>query len=211
MLAMNVLELVITRLLGATVLRAGNACALTFDDGPNPRVTPQLLSLLEKHRVPATFFILGKYVEKYPSLASEIAAAGHSVGNHTYGHPNLLFFSRSRIVDELTRCENAIFSATRQHCSCVRPPFGFWGPQFHRAAAEAGLSKVVMWSKAANDWKPQQAASVTRRIQNLQTGDILLLHDGDHRLPNADRSYMLQALEYCLPRWLDVDLKFVKI
>jgi len=201
----------LTRLFGATICRAGNGCALTFDDGPNPRATPALLSLLERHRVPATFFMLGKYVEQNASLAAEIASAGHSIGNHTHSHPSLLFSSRPRIVDELTRCENAIFSATGRHSSCVRPPFGFLGPQFHRAAREAGLSKVVMWSRAANDWNPQSASRVTRRIQNLQTGDILLLHDGDHRLANADRSHMLQALEYCLPRWGDAGLRFVTV
>ena len=228
MLAMNPLEIVIpslalvglpawaalhprAQLFGSTLCRVDDACALTFDDGPNPRVTPELLSLLEKRHVPATFFVLGKYVKEYPSLAAEIVAAGHGLGNHTYGHPSLLFFSRLRIVDELRRCEDAIFSATSRHSSCVRPPFGFRGPQFHRAVAEAGFSRVVMWSRAANDWNPQPASRVRRRIQGLQTGDILLLHDGDHRVPNADRSHMLRALEYCLPRWRDAGLTFVKV
>jgi peptidoglycan/xylan/chitin deacetylase (PgdA/CDA1 family) len=228
MMAMNPLEIVIpgmalvgvpawaalhprAQLFGSTLCRVDDASALTFDDGPNPRVTPQVLSLLEKHRVAATFFVLGKYVEAYPSLAAEIVAAGHSIGNHTYGHPSLLFFSRRRIVEELRRCEDAIFSASFRHSSCVRPPFGFRGPQFHRAAREAGLSKVVMWSRAANDWNPQPASRVTRRIQNLQTGDILLLHDGDHRLANADRSHMLGALEHCLARWGEAGLRFVTV
>src|SRR6266481_4177558 len=111
MLVMNPLEIVIpattaalgfpawgafhpgSQLFGPTVRSAGKACALTFDDGPNPRATPQLLALLEKHRVPATFFVLGKYVKQYPALTAEILAAGHAVGNHTYSHFSLIFFT----------------------------------------------------------------------------------------------------------------------
>jgi len=200
-----------SQLFGTTLCNAGTACALTFDDGPNPRVTPQLLALLEKHQVPATFFVLGKYVEQSPGLAAEIVSAGHSIGNHTYGHPSLLFFSRRRIMDELSRCNDAVVQATGRLPGPVRPPFGFRGPQFDSAARETGFSKVVMWSVSGHDWKPQPASLVIRRIGKAKPGDIVLLHDGDHRAPNADRSHMLGALAYWLPRWLDSGLAFVKI
>jgi len=200
-----------SQLFGATLCRAGNACALTFDDGPNPRVTPKLLTLLEKYRIPATFFVLGKYVEEHPQLAAEIRAANHAIGNHTYGHPSLLFFTRGQIKDELSRCEDALFAATGQGTTAVRPPFGFRGPQFHSAVGEMGFSKVVMWSVSAHDWKPQPAIRVTRRLLNVRTGDIVLLHDGDHHAANADRSHMLKALEYSIPRWQDSGLQFVKL
>jgi len=228
MLAMNPLEIVIpataalglsawgafhprSQLFGATVCSAGKACALTFDDGPNPRATPQLLALLEKHRVPATFFVLGKYVEQYPGLTAEIVAANHAIGNHTYGHPSLIFFTRRQIMEELSRCEDAVFAATGRYSGIVRPPFGFRGPQFHSAAREIGLSKVVMWSVSARDWNPQPASRVGHRIGKVKPGDIVLLHDGDHRTANADRSHLLKALEYWLPRWQDAGLEFVKI
>ncbi|HYR91632.1 MAG TPA: polysaccharide deacetylase family protein [Terriglobia bacterium] len=200
-----------SQLFGSTRCTVENACALTFDDGPNPRITPHLLALLEKHCVPATFFVLGKYVEQCPTLAAEIVAANHAIGNHTYGHPSLLFFTRRQIIEELTRCEDAVFGATGRYSSCVRPPFGFRGPQFHSAAREVGLSEVVMWSVSGRDWKPQPAARVSHRIRKVQSGDIVLLHDGDHRLLNADRSHMIQALEYWLPRWKDSGLQFVKL
>src|SRR5437870_7380905 len=117
MLAMNLLEVLVpvvaaggvpawaalhprSQLFGATIYSVRNGCALTFDDGPNPRVTPKLLDLLEKHRVSATFFVLGKYVEQYPQLAREIAAAGHVIGNHTFSHPSLLFFSQQQVMKE---------------------------------------------------------------------------------------------------------------
>jgi len=200
-----------SQLFGSTRRGVAQACALTFDDGPNPRVTPHLLSLLERHRVPATFFVLGKYVDQCPALAAEIVAANHAIGNHTYDHPNLLFFTRRQIIEELNRCEDAVFRATGRHSSCVRPPFGFRGPQFHSAAREIGLSEVVMWSVSGHDWDSQPAARVSRRISKVQSGDIVLLHDGDHRLPNADRSHMIQALEYWLPRWKDSGLQFIRV
>jgi len=155
--------------------------------------------------------VLGKYVDQCPALAAEIVAANHAIGNHTYNHPSLLFFTRRQIIEELNRCEDAVFRATGRHSSCVRPPFGFRGPQFHSAAREIGLSEVVMWSVSGHDWESQPAARVSRRISKVQSGDIVLLHDGDHRLPNADRSHMIQALEYWLPRWKDSGLQFIRV
>jgi peptidoglycan/xylan/chitin deacetylase (PgdA/CDA1 family) len=199
-----------SRLFGPAVSNAGNACALTFDDGPNPSATPRLLSLLETHGVTATFFVLGKYVDENPGLAAEIVSRKHVIGNHTYGHPNTLFFSRQRIADELNRCQDAILKATGLRSICVRPPFGFRGPQFYWAALTAGLSQVVMWSVSARDWTLQPWERVSRRIQNLRRGDILLCHDGDHRTSNADRNHTLRALEFWLPRWIDSGLEFTK-
>ena len=200
-----------SQLFGATLFNVGDGCALTFDDGPNPLVTPKLLSLLEKHRVPATFFVLGKYVEQYPELTAEIAAANHTIGNHTFAHPSLLFFSQQQIISELSRCETAVSAATGRRTNLVRPPFGFRGPQFRSAAQELGLSKTIMWSISGHDWNQQPAARVIRRIQKVKPGDIVLLHDGDHRVGNVDRSHMLEALVHWLPRWLDAGLKFVKL
>ena len=228
MLAMNPLEIVVptvavlgstawaalhprSQLFGTTVSSVGNACALTFDDGPNPNVTPHLLALLEKYRVPATFFVLGKYVKEYRQLSNEIHAANHAIGNHTYGHPSLVFLTRRQIRDELSRCEDALFAATGQRTTAVRPPFGFRGPQFHSAVREMGFSKIIMWSVSGRDWKPQPVARVSRRLRKVRSGDVVLLHDGDHRAPNADRSHMLRALEYLLPYWQDSGLQFIKI
>src|SRR5262249_28463562 len=129
-----------SQLFGATLRRIDRGCALTFDDGPNPEVTPRLLSLLERHNVPATFFLLAKYVRAYPDLAREISARKHRIGNHTYTHPSLVFMTRAQIQDELKRCEDALFSATGRRSDRVRPPFGFRGPQFDSAARQMGFS-----------------------------------------------------------------------
>jgi peptidoglycan/xylan/chitin deacetylase (PgdA/CDA1 family) len=200
-----------SQLFGPTILRAGECCALTFDDGPNPRVTPKVLSLLDKYGIRATFFVLGKYVGQNPGLLADIAAGGHAIGNHTYAHLNLVFSSRGEIVKELSQCEDTIVRAVGRRSSCVRPPFGFRGPQFQSAAREAGFSNVVMWSVAARDWKPQTWDRVSRRLRRVRAGDIVLFHDGDHRDANADRSHMLKALEFWLPRWKDSGLTFTSL
>jgi peptidoglycan/xylan/chitin deacetylase (PgdA/CDA1 family) len=200
-----------SQLFGPVVTGAGDRCALTFDDGPNPRVTPQLLSILAKYSIPATFFVLGKYGRANPALLADIAAQGHAIGNHTDSHPNLVFYGRKDIIEEFQRCEDTIVQATGQRSRCVRPPFGFRGPQFRSAVRQAGFGKVVMWSLSARDWKPQSWEKVSCRVGRAAAGDIVLLHDGDHREASADRSHMLKALEFWLPRWKDSGLIFTHL
>lgn len=94
--------LLATPLLGPTIRRTGDpsVMALTFDDGPNPAITPKLLDLLDRHNIRATFFLIGRYVRAFPSLAKEIAERGHAIGNHTDSHPALTFLSPRRIAEE---------------------------------------------------------------------------------------------------------------
>lgn len=183
--------------------------ALTFDDGPNPAATPKLLDLLEQHEARATFFLMGAHVRAFPGLAREIAERGHAIGNHTETHPNLIFLAPQKLKDELRRCSEAIESATGIKARWVRPPYGFRGPQLAAGVRELGYSGVMMWSKLMRDWKPQSAERVIRRMRRIKGGDIVLLHDGDHRMLEGDRQHTVAALEHWLPRWKDAGLRFV--
>lgn len=201
------------QLFGRSICRTGDAStiALTFDDGPNPAVTPQLLDLLDRYGASATFFLVGKHVRAFPALAKEIAKRGHTVGNHTDTHPNLIFLSPARIRAELDRCDDAIASAVGKPPRWMRPPYGFRGPQLAPIIQRRGGAGVAMWSVLAYDWKPQPAGPVIERLRRTRGGDIVLLHDADHRVLEGDRRHTVAALEYWLPRWKDAGMRFVNM
>jgi peptidoglycan/xylan/chitin deacetylase (PgdA/CDA1 family) len=221
-----------SQLLGPSLCRTPHPMqiALTFDDGPNPAITPQLLALLERYQVRATFFLVGRFARACPELAREIAAHGHVIGNHTETHPNLALSSMSRVQDELVHCQESIASALaragtpEQLPRWFRPPFGYRLPSVWRAAHRVGLRGVVTWSLTAYDWKPQPPVQLMGRLAwvtirardggsltSRATGEVVLLHDGDHRRLGADRSHTLVALEHWLPRWRTAGFEFVTI
>jgi peptidoglycan/xylan/chitin deacetylase (PgdA/CDA1 family) len=202
-----------SQLFGRTIRRTGDSAtmALTFDDGPNPAVTPALLDLLDRHDVRATFFVIGKHVHTVPELAREISTRGHALGNHTQTHPRLTFCSPSRTMRELDQCSDAIEAATGKKPSWMRPPFGFRSPILDGIARKRGSRGVVMWSASARDWVPQPAEFVIARLRHARGGDIVLLHDGDHRLLKGDRRHTLEAVAHWLPRWKDAGICFVTL
>ena len=201
--------------------------ALTFDDGPNPAITPKLLELLDRYKARATFFVIGKHARECPELLKETAARGHVIGNHTDAHPNLFWLKPDRITIELRCCNFSIIAATGAPPKWFRPPFGFRNPWVVPVARELN-QRVVMWTLLPGDWRatssewliPRMAPIAVHAKRNVAagsasgaaaTGDILCLHDGSHRQLNADRLPTLAALEYWLPRWRDLGLEFVTI
>ncbi|MGA2484012.1 MAG: polysaccharide deacetylase family protein [Candidatus Acidiferrales bacterium] len=214
-----------SQLFGPTIRRTASPrqLAITFDDGPNPALTPQLLNLLEREKTRATFFVVGRFVRQCPDVVREIAARGHAIGNHTETHANLFRLGSAGILDELRRCQDAIAEATGAAARWMRPPFGFRSPWLGGAVRELGLRGVVMWSVLPGDWRGKPAEWLIGRMQTIDArmerhrqepsagGDILCLHDGDYRFLNADRRATLAALEYWLPRWRDRGLEFVTI
>ena len=140
--------------------------ALTYDDGPNDPYTQQLLDVLARHDIRATFFLIGRFVRQRPDIARAIRAAGHLVGNHTMTHPVLLFQSPKRVRDELAGCNAAIEDALGEEVRIFRPPHGASRPDVLRAARELGLTPVL-WNAMGYDWKPTTAEKV---LANLQKG-----------------------------------------
>lgn len=218
-----------SQLFGSTICTTNSPrkLALTFDDGPNPAITPKLLDLLDRYKARATFFIIGKYARECPELLKETAARGHILGNHTDAHPNLFWLKPDKITIELRCCNFSIKAATGAPPRWFRPPFGLRNPWVVPAARELG-QRVVMWTLIPKDWRatssewliPRLAPIALRAKRKLaeagqaaagsaSTGDILCLHDGSHRQINADRLPTLAALEHWMPRWRDLGLEFV--
>jgi peptidoglycan/xylan/chitin deacetylase (PgdA/CDA1 family) len=217
-----------SQLFGPTICRTNSPrkLAITFDDGPNPAITPKLLELLDGYKAKATFFLIGRYARECPELVKETVARGHEVGNHTELHPNLLWLNPAKVRVELRLCHDAIKNAIGVPPKWFRPPYGMRNPWVIPAARELGY-RTVMWTLIPGDWREKPAEWLISRMQPIAdkakrslgnsstpaagTGDVLCLHDGGHRELNADRSRTLAALEYWLPRWRDLGLEFVTI
>ena len=215
------------QLFGPTICRttSPSKLALTFDDGPNPAITPKLLDLLDRYQAKATFFLIGRFVRECPELVKETVARGHALGNHTESHLNLFKLSPAQVTVELRLCHNAIANAAGAPAKWFRPPYGFRNPWVIPTAQELGC-QTVMWTLIPGDWLGRPAEWLIRRMQPIaeharrnaagrhlagtrRGGDVLCLHDGSHRGLNADRSRMLAGLEYWLPRWRALGLQFV--
>lgn len=153
--------------------------ALTFDDGPDPRVTPALLDLLERKQVPATFFVIGRHVDEFPQLVAETAARGHAVGNHTYHHrPAFCVLGRAALTGEVDRAQEAIERACGRRPVVLRPPAG------HKNVHLGGIllqrrMRCVSWSVRAFDTLRRNPVRVSNILaRKARSGSILLLHDG---------------------------------
>jgi peptidoglycan/xylan/chitin deacetylase (PgdA/CDA1 family) len=158
----------------------GEGVALTFDDGPHPEGTPLVLETLREAGATATFFLAGEQVERRPSLAAEIVAAGHRVELHCHRHRNQLRLTPSQILDDADRARAAIEDATGQEIHDYRPPYGIFSAPGLRAVRRRGW-RPVLWSLWGRDWsRSATAESIARRATaGARGGDIVLLHDAD--------------------------------
>ncbi len=155
--------------------------ALTFDDGPHAEGTPATLELLRAANARATFFLVGEQVERYPSLAAEIAAAGHEIALHGYRHRLLLRRTPRGLAADLDRALEAIGSATGASPKAYRPPYGVFSTAGLALARSRGWLPLL-WSKWGRDWEARATPlSIARRVTaGLSGGDVVLLHDADH-------------------------------
>jgi peptidoglycan/xylan/chitin deacetylase (PgdA/CDA1 family) len=185
--------------------------ALTFDDGPYPPYTEQLLDVLKEYHVPATFFLVGQNVEKYPDLVKRISVEGHQLGNHTYHHIDLLKADRKVITEEVDRTNQAIMAASGIRPHLMRPPHGFRDPVVLEIMAERGL-KVVEWSVMSRDWlNPGVDVIVERTVSKVKNGSIVLLHDGDGVMSQAPRIQSVEATRRIIQILSAQGYKFVTV
>jgi peptidoglycan/xylan/chitin deacetylase (PgdA/CDA1 family) len=183
--------------------------ALTFDDGPHPRYTPELIAVLEKFQVKATFFWLGVQVERYPDIAKTLYRQGHGIGLHGYEHRSFTRLNRDQLHQSLRRTQAAIGQAcgiAPETIRDVRPPNGLFSPQI-LAHLRAWHYRPVMWSAVPEDWVSPGIEVVQRRVrQQTQNGAIIVLHDGPSG--GADVAANTAA---CLPDLLAQGYEFVTI
>jgi peptidoglycan-N-acetylglucosamine deacetylase len=207
-----------SQIFGHTLIapRIPGQLALTFDDGPNPAWTPQLLDILAEHNVHATFFMVGKFAKAEPELSRRVADAGHLIGNHSWSHPDLSRTRSANVLDELTRTSDILTGTTGKAVRYFRPPFGARRPYVLKLARQLGLIPVT-WNAMTTDWKEPSADKIAqnliRKIDSNQSrgyASNIVLHDGSHHGQGANRGPSIAAAEQLLVRY-DRTHKFVTL
>lgn len=157
--------------------------AITIDDGPHYKVTPEILAVLKEKQVKATFFVLGTNVAQNPQLLAQEVADGHEIGTHTYSHPLLTKLDSKKIAEEFDKAEKILLQATAPKPTLFRPPGGFYNSQVIEVAHQRGYT-VVLWSVDPRDWScPPTEKVVAQVVSEVKPGSIILLHDGQYPLP----------------------------
>lgn len=169
--------------------RAFAVVALTFDDGPQPVFTPQILDVLQRYGVPATFFCIGRQVQAYPAVVRRTFQEGNVVGNHSWNHSSLTTLSPDAIRWQLSSTSAIIQQATGVAPRLFRPPYGATNATVKNIAAQLGLVQIG-WTIDPGDWRhPGVSTLVSTVLNKVRPGSIIVLHDG-----GGDRSQTVQAL-----------------
>ncbi|MDQ0169799.1 polysaccharide deacetylase family protein [Paenibacillus tundrae] len=183
--------------------------ALTFDDGPDPVQTPEILALLRQYEAKGTFFVLGKWAEKFPQLVMQEQQEGHEVANHTYAHS---YAVRSTGADTYIRdmdaAEKSILGAGVARPMLFRPPGGYYNDMVIQAAKQKGYT-IVLWSwhQDTRDWASPGVATIANKVlKNVRNGDIVLFHD-----KVEGKSQTVKALARILPQLKQEGYRFVTV
>jgi peptidoglycan/xylan/chitin deacetylase (PgdA/CDA1 family) len=199
-----------SRLLGPNLSRLPAAAArrgevaLTFDDGPDPAVTPRVLDLLEQAGAGATFFLIGRRAAAWPDLAAEIVRRGHRVGNHTQTHPHgFAMYGPRAMAREVVDAQETLERTAGERPALFRAPAGFRNPFLDWILWRQGLT-LASWTRRGYDTVERDPGRVARRLlRNLSAGDVLLLHDGSAAPTLAARMAGRPAVLEALPAVLD--------
>lgn len=187
--------------------------ALTFDDGPDPIDTPEVLDILKEKNVRASFFVLGQAAEENPLLLKRLVMEGHEIGNHSFSHD----YQQRRIVEEIKKTDQTVFAATGTHTYFYRPPGGFLSKNQLETVKKNG-NVVALWSVDSKDWRnPGVKQIVDNVMKNVFPGAIILMHDGGYKRTQTvnalgpiidalrDQGYRLATLSEL--KMLDSDIK----
>lgn len=179
---------------------------LTFDDGPSPETTPYLLELLEQEQMKASFFLIGKEIEKHADLVRKIADGGHSIGNHSYSHQFMPGLSAKQIEQEVEKTNKLVEDICGQRPKNFRPPYGYMDKKTADVLTDLSMHPVY-WSQAPEDWSLPGAQAVVRRVlMRLTPGALIVLHEG-----KALREQTLMAAKEIIYRCKSSDLTLSKV
>jgi peptidoglycan/xylan/chitin deacetylase (PgdA/CDA1 family) len=180
--------------------------ALTLDDGPDPTYTPQVLAILRKHHITATFFVIGQSAAAHPDLVRSVADAGHAVGTHTWSHANLKTLPAHQVKTEIERAVETVTATTGRMPNLFRAPYGNWSRTVLTECAALGQTSIA-WNVDPRDWDNPGAAHISSEVLN-QVGNrsIVLDHDG-----GGDRSQTVRALRHFIPVLIDSGYTFVGV
>ena len=180
--------------------------ALTFDDGPHPQYTKQILALLEQYGIHATFFFIGQNIEYYRSTALSVVKAGHEVGNHTYSHPLFSKTSTEQLAKEIEMTDRLLAEIGCDDVPLFRPPQGLYGEDLP-ALLKNISKKAILWSIDTRDWDHRPSEAILQNIdENLRGGDIILFHDYV-----SGENTTIPALKKLIPALLERGYQFVTV
>ena len=184
--------------------------ALTFDDGPHPVFTNELLDLFKEKGIKATFFVTGKNIEKHNNIINRMIAEGHELGNHSYSHNNLIFKKKNKIKEEIQKTDSLLRELGVKGDIHFRPPFGRL--LFAASAVLASLNKkVIMWNVPTKDFKENDPNVILKRIyKRIKPGSIIVLHDSGVERPGKriDRIVTITVVKKLIDELLKKGYKF---
>ncbi|MGP4062366.1 polysaccharide deacetylase family protein [Halobacillus sp. H74] len=183
--------------------------ALTFDDGPDQRYTPEILDILKKHDVKATFFLMGSRVAKHSGVAQRIAAEGHAIGNHTYWHPNLAESNIRNMEWEISKTQEQILKATGEETHWFRAPYGALNEKQVLMLGNLNY-KGIGWSIDTQDWRAPGKESIKDEvISKIHPGAIILMHNAGHW--TQDLSGTVDSVDELIPLLKSLGYQFVTV
>lgn len=184
--------------------------ALTFDDGPHPINTPQIMDILHEQGVRATFFLIGKHLSAHPDIGKAIANAGHETGNHTYSHKLLMKLSNEDIDEEIQKTHRLLSALDGQKPRFLRPPMGLFSKRVLDVIDHAGYQTVVGDVYPRDPHRPGKDKIVRRILNRTRAGSIIILHDGGNT-ETVDRSQTILALKEIIPALKQKGFEFVTL
>jgi peptidoglycan-N-acetylglucosamine deacetylase len=184
------------------------AVAITFDDGPNPTYTPQVLEIFSEAKGKVTFFMIGEQMKNHPEVVKQVAALGHEIGNHTFTHPKLSLLSTTECLEEIERTERLIEELAGRKPVVFRPPYLDYSEDTVSLLQQKGYPTMIgALNLEAQDWEQPGARHILEKSRDaVKNGSILIFHDG-----YGDRSQTIEAIRMLVSELTAQGYQFVTV